>query len=302
MRLLLVELCAAALLCGCAAVSGNAASSEAPEAYELYFQVRDLSAAGGADAVASEPCALRKDDPRGAGDVAEELVDLLLAGPSAEELASPFPAGTALREVRLEDGGAVVDLSSAYGTLSGVGLSLADCCITLTLSQLPGVESVSITVGGRELAYRGVQSLRERDILFSTTEDVVGTIDVTLYFLDQNGSLAGEPRTLDLYEGDTQAETLLRALEKGPEGKDLSPSLPEGFAVQAVWMEDDVCCVNLAASMLERLPENTGLGPALRAVSRSLLTLEPVAAVRFLLDGQTVDRIGTVRVDRLIEG
>jgi len=293
---------AALLLAGCALLSRNEADrAQAPETYDLYFRVGDLKTAGGADALAAEPCSIQKLDGRETDILAVDLMDRLLAGPVDQGLKSPFPQGTALRGVHVEDGRAVVDLSSAYGALSGVGLTMADYCVALTLTQLSEVDTVSVTVGGRELAYRGAQDFSERDVLFSSTEDVVGTVEVTLYFLSAQGGLAGEGRTLDLYEGDTQAETLLRALENGPESKDLVSALPEGFTVQAVWMEEDVCCVNLTSSMLESLPEGTALGPAIRALSRSLLTLEPVQAVRFLQDSQTVDQIGEVQVGRLFE-
>lgn len=292
----------AALLAGCALLSRNEMDRvQAPETYDLYFQVEDLETAGGADALTAEPSSVQKLDGRETDILAADLMERLLSGPTELGLQSPFPAGTTLKGVHVEDGRAVVDLSTAYGSLSGVGLTMADYCVALTLTQLAEVDTVSVTVGGRELAYRGAQDFSERDVLFSSTEDVVGTIDVTLYFLSPHGGLAGEDRTLDLYEGDTQAETLVRALENGPEGKGLTSALPEGFTVQGVWMEEDVCCVNLTSSMLDSLPEGVILGPAIRALSRSLLTLEPVKAVRFLRDSQTVDQIGEVQVGYLFE-
>lgn len=291
----------AALSAGCALLSREAAEEQGPETYDLYFQVRDLEAAGGADAIAPVPCGIQLQDDREAEALAAELVALLLQGPTDEAYKSPFPTGTSLRNVRVEDGRAVVDLSSAYRALSGVGLTMADYCVALTLTQIPRVETVSVTVGGRELAYRGEQDFSGRDVLFSSKEDVVGTVDVTLYFLNDRGVLTGENRTLDLYEGDTQAETLARALLAGPESRELSSALPEGFGLQAVWMEEDVCCVNLTSSMLDGLSPDAVIDPAVRALSRSLLTLEPVEAVRFLRDGQTVDRIRDAQVDRLFE-
>ena len=63
---------------------------------------------------------------------------------------------------------------------------------------------VGITVRGQELAYRDTQTFTARDVLLSSNEDVIGTVPVTLYFLNEAGKLAPEERTLDLYEGDTQ--------------------------------------------------------------------------------------------------
>ena len=77
--------------------------------------------------------------------------------------------------------------------------------------------------------------------------------------------------------------------------------LPEGFTVQTVLVEEDVCYVNLSSSMLEELQEGTVLRPAIRALARSLLSLESVEAVRFLVNGEAVDSIGGVDVSQVIE-
>lgn len=91
--------------------------------------------------------------PADAGAV-EELVRFLLSGPGDPDLVSPFPQGTALRGWRLEEGLVTVDLSEAYGGLSGVNLSLADACIVLTLCQLERVDRVYLTVEGRPRPFR----------------------------------------------------------------------------------------------------------------------------------------------------
>ena len=299
-QLTAVLLSAAVLLAsGCAMAAQQVMAQE--DTYDLYFQVRDLEHAGGGDAIGTESSSIEKRSGRPAGELAESMVILLLDGPQNEALKSPFPSGTNLQSVTVEGTRAVVDLTMAYSTLSGVALTMADYCMTLTLTQLPEIQTVSVTVGGQELAYRSAQSFNARDVLFSSTEDVVGTVDVTLYFLNERGGLTGEERTLNLYEGDTQAETLIRSLMNGPEEKGLSAVIPEGFDVQTVLLEEDVCYVNLSSSMLEALPEGTELRFAIRSLARSLLSLESVEAVRFLVNGEAVDSIGGVNVSRVIE-
>lgn len=98
----------------------------------------------------------------------ESLLPLLFQGPQSEELTSPFPAGTALRGSRVEDGTAYVDLSEAYGGLSGAELTLADACVVLTLCQLDGVDRVYITVEGEPRPYRD-QVLSPDDFLLDNT-------------------------------------------------------------------------------------------------------------------------------------
>lgn len=267
------------LLAGCA--------REEPErtAYLLYFQEADLSFSAGEGAFRTENVYLFDDETRTSRQLAEALMGELLKGPSDETLKSPLPAGTSLLSLQLAGDRATVDLSAAYDTLSGVALTLADSAIAMTLSQVPEISSVQITVRGRELAYRERQVLNIREVLLTPEEDVVSTVDARLYFLNQEGRLIPEARTLELYEGDTQVSAVAAALESGPENRELLSPLPEGFQVKSVWLEEDVCYVNLSSALLEGLEENA-VGIALQALENSLLSLEGVEEARFLVDGE----------------
>lgn len=267
--------------CAYAAVTGQ---DEA--AYELYFREADLSHAPGGDALRAETIYLDEEEQQGVDQVAQALMEELLAGPTDETLVSTIPAGTTLLSLELDGARALVDLSSAYSTLSGVELTLADYAIALTLTQLPEIASVSITVRGQELAYRTTQRFSPRDVLRSSTEDVVGTVAAELYFRDSRGGLVPEERTLELYEGDTQVAVVLQGLEEGPQDRSLLPVIPEGFRPKAVWLEEDVCYVNLSSALLEELPEETEMAPVLRAMAASLKSLDTVEEVRFLVDGE----------------
>ncbi len=143
------------LLTGCAGRRGSG-ERKAGE-YRLWFTKRHTSV---------ESAALGSEDravPNG-----ESPLELLLRGPESEELASPFPAETVLRDSRVEEGTAYVDLSEAYGALSGAELTLADACIVLTLCQLDEVERVYITVEGEPRPYRD-QVFSPDDFLLDNT-------------------------------------------------------------------------------------------------------------------------------------
>lgn len=291
-----------ALLCGisllmllCAACAP--ADSEASESgYRLYFRQSDLSASSGGDVFQAETVELAEGLDTQAS--VEALVAGLLDGPRDELLRGTLPSGTTLLSAKVEGSRAVVDFSAAYSTLSGVRLTMADYAVTLTLTQLPEITSVKITVQGQELAYRDKQVFTARDVLLSSEEDVVGTVEAVLFFLNEEGGLTGERRTLDLYEGDTQAAAVVRALEGTPETKGLATALPEGFRVRSVWQEEDTCYVNLSSALVDGLAENLPLGTALRSLSQSLCSLETVDEVRFLVDGEFEDRYGAADVSQ----
>lgn len=254
-------------------------------AYALYFQEADLTYSAGESPFRTETVYLYDAETDSAPRLAEALISELLKGPADETLKSTLPAGTTLLSLEIEGDRARVDLSPSYESLSGVALTLADSAIAMTLSQVPEVSSVQITVRGRELAYREQPVLNLRDILLTPEEDVISTVEARLYFLNQEGRLTAAEQILDLYEGDTQVSAVAKALEGRPEGRDLLSPLPEGFQVKSVWLEEDICYVNLSSALLEGLGESA-LQTALRALEDSLSSLEAVEEVRFLVDGE----------------
>lgn len=280
-----------ALLCSaCAQADSETSESD----YQLYFRQRDLTVSSGGDVFQTEPVELAEGLDTQAS--VEALVNGLLEGPRSELLQGTLPVSTTLLSTRVEGSRAVVDFSAAYSTLSGVRLTMADYAVTLTLTQLPEITSVKITVQGQELAYRDKQIFTARDVLLSSEEDVVGTVYAVLYFLNEEGALTEERRTLDLYEGDTQAAAVVRALEGTPETKGLATAMPEGFRVRSVWQEEGTCYVNLSSALVDGLAENLPLGTALRSLSQSLCSLETVDEVRFLVDGEFDERYGAADV------
>lgn len=269
-------------------------TEEEAEGYDLYFLRAEPEMGGGA--LQAEKAYLPELENADPEETAKSLMEALLQGPLDGALKSAVPMGTSLLSLEVSGGRALVDVSASYGSLSGVALTLADYAVTMTLTQVPEISSVKITVRGQELAYRNKQTFASRDVLLLPEEDVVGTVQAVLYFLDENGVLAPEERTLELYEGDTQVFAVARALENGPESKKLSAVLPEGFRVRSVWLEEDVCYVNLSSSQLETLAPEADLQTAADSLARSLCSLDTVDEVRFLVDGEFGRWYGSVDI------
>ena len=296
-RLACLLLALTLLLSGCAAPAAATAQDES--CCQLYYPVRDLEKAAGGDALGAERSTLPKESEEPMEQQVEDLMNALLAGPGGTELKSPFPEGTRLLGVELRGSHAKVDLSSAYRALSGIDLTLADYCITLTLTQLSAVRSVSILVRGQELSYRDSQRFRPKDVLLSSTEDVVATVEVLLYGIDPQGELAAQSRTLDLYEGETQAEVLVAALRDGPWDRDWRSALPEWFNVQSVWLDDGTCYANLLSSAVPEGADSQEADLALRALEASLSSLDSVEEVRILVNGELAERYAGIRLRTL---
>ena len=281
-------------LWGCSAPAEEDAQEEG---YQLYFVAPEAKTRGG-DRIQSS--SERLDVPENAPlkVTARAVVERLLAGPEDGGLLSPLPEGTELLSLDIQDRRVYVDLNGGINRLSGVELAMADYCLTLSLTKLDGISSVTLTSQGRTLGQQPKQVFYERDVLLSTMDDVLQTVGVTLYFLDGSGALTGEPRTIELYEGQTLAENLVAALLEGPHNRELSRVLPEDFQVNFVRMENGVCYVNIPASALETLPEDEALQRMmLWSLADSLYSIDSVEALRLLVDGEEMTSFGLVPVE-----
>ena len=267
------------LLAGCAAVK----SAGERDGFRLYYAAA-LDTHRGGDAI--DHVIVDWDTlPEGDKAARAEAVLALLMGECQEKgFRTPIPSGTTLRSVDMKGGTAWVDFAGSYGQLSGMALTIADYCVTLSLTQLEGIYAVRITANGQELAYRDSNLFMASDVLLTSMDDVVRMVTAQLYFPDEDGVLTPEECLLTQYEGQSAADVVLSALAEGPTRDGLLPLLPEGMTGITVRAEEGVCQLNLSAEALADLPsgatEQMEQGSAV-----SLLSLEGVSAVQVYLDG-----------------
>lgn len=282
-------LCALLLLAACAAPAGDEGG------YTIYCLTNlDSAATGGADAIYPLTVSAEGEtDER----IASHLLSKMLAA-DGETYNSPLPRGTRVLDVNIENGLATVNLSDTYASLSGMDLTLADACITLSLCQLPSVERVSVLVEGRSLPYRERQVMAAGDVLLSHMDDVMRTLRVRLFFPDaETGELLFESRTLQLYEGQTKAAAVLEALLRGPEDENLTAVLPEGTEVVSSRVDEGICYVNLTKEFLENMPESMQQQEnVIYSLVQSLCSLSDIQAVQIAVEGETMEYYGSIDV------
>ena len=229
---------------------------------------------------------------------AEELLMTLLAGPENDGLYAPFPRGVEVRSVTVDEGGAArVDLSEQYGGLAGFDLTVADYCITLTLCQLPQVETVRIFVDGEIIPYRNRQRLQPGDVLLSDISQEPEVFLAVLYFPNSSGGLSVEYRRTER-SGDSAAATVLTELLRGPAyGKDRLP-MPPDIQVYSLRTANGVCYVNLSWEFMGNAPlEEDRAALTLYALVNSLCALSEVSQVQLLVEGETVEFYGGIPVN-----
>ena len=296
-RWIAVVLIAAAALCAAGCVS---AARRTPEGTTLaVFYAADPKETPGGDILAAAQVPWSEQAERPAQKQAWEAMELLLGKCEEAGFSSPVPEGTRLLSCSVNGSTAVVDLSDEYGQLAGMKLTIADYCITLTLTQIEPIRMVRVLVNGQELLRGHGSTLLAGDALLTSTEDVVRTFAARLYYRDAEGELSGEDRLLTLYEGESRGAVILSALLAKPESAGLETLLPQGFAALSFRTENGVCLMNLPAADEELLPEAPESQELLLySIVRSLCSLDDVDAVQIVVDGEMRGTFGAVDISR----
>lgn len=272
-------------------------SQEEETGYLIYYLAENENARGG-DLIRGSYEDLPVAEDASAEVKAKAVVRQLIAGSSDGSLRSPFPEDVRLLSLSIQDRRATVDLSSGFSQLSGVELAMADYCLTLSLTALEGISAVAVTSQGRAVGQQPKQLFYERDVLLSNMGDVLQTVEVTLYFLNSQGALEGEQRTLEIYEGQTLAENLVSALLAGPENRELTAVIPEDFMINSIRVDEGICYVNISQESLASLPqEESSQRLILWSLADSLYSVETINELRLVSNGEELTHFGLVPVD-----
>lgn len=102
--------------------------------------------------VGAAPKAVGKTEPSETETVIADAVNRVLARPSGQDGANPFPRGTRLLTAHLELGVASLDFSSEFNALADSGEtteSNAQKALRNALSSVPGIDKMRVTVEGK---------------------------------------------------------------------------------------------------------------------------------------------------------
>lgn len=276
-------------------LTGCVKSQEEKWELRLFYPAPEYEAGG--DVLHSQAVDWSQQEGKEAAEQVRQVVSLLLNKDGSMDFPSPLPQGTELLRCSVSGGIATLDFSAAYRRLSGFDLTVANYCITLSASQIPSVRWIQLLVEGQPLPTRESEYLTTGDVLLTSSEDVVKTVPVTLYFPDAEGVLQPERRELLIYEGENRPLRVTEALLEGSQEEALQKLLPEGVEVAGAWMDGDICCLNFSFASYRKLCEaEVDQALVARGLVQSLCSLSEVQRVQFLVDGAYRNMLGTVNI------
>lgn len=238
----------------------------------------------------------------------ETLIEALSTPPEKLEYKVPFAMGFEVQSATLKEGRVLLDVSEAYHDLPTTTEVLVRAAIVRTLTQLPGVRSVEITVAGNPLYDNAGNpvGMMSADLFIDNDGNEINTYElarVKLYFANADGDKLISAYREKYYSTNMPMERfVVEELIAGPSGKieGLYPSINPEVKVIGVTTQDGVCYVNLDASFLSVI-NNVPTEMSIYSIVNSLSELSNVNKVQILVNGEVPSSFGSSVYERNLD-
>ncbi len=278
-RLLLLT----ALVFTCLTACGRK-ESDGENLYQIYYLNN------GESKVEIHPHEMQAEDADGQ---LEELLDCLSTNPEKLEYQAPLAKGFQVLRISKEGERLTIDVDEAYMQLPVTTEVLVRAAIVRTLTQLDGVDYVTITVQENQL-YDSTGSpvgwMNAEQFIFNDGNEI-NTYELTkvkLYFALEDGTKLVETYREKHYSTNTPLERfVVEELIAGPSGQmeGVFPSVNPETRVVNVTTKDGICYVNLNESFLT-VVNNVPTEVSVYAIVNSLMELNNVSKVQILINGE----------------
>ena len=241
-------------------------------------------------------------------DQLQELVDCLSANPEKLEYKAPFGMGFQVLDMKLEEGILLIDVDAAYKELPAMTEVLVRAAVVRTLTQLPDVKLVMITVEGNQLYDKNgnTVSWMSADQFIDNDGNEINTYElarVRLYFAGESGADLIEAVREKHYSTNVLMERfVVEELIAGPSGQieGLFPSINPNTKIINVMTKDGICYVNLDENFLT-VVNNVSTDVSIYSIVNSLVELSNINKVQILINGEVPSSFSSSTFERNLD-
>lgn len=166
MRKLLSMILAVILLLGLTACSSL--NDKIQDPVYFYYRYESMNYGADPDVIGAEVY-----EAKGHRQDYEYLLSAYLMGPESYDFYNPFPEGSSLISFDLQRNTAYIHLSPSFSSLSGLNLTLACACITMTVCEMTGAQQVTISVADNLLDGKPQITMTPEDFLLLDNSNIV---------------------------------------------------------------------------------------------------------------------------------
>lgn len=238
----------------------------------------------------------------------EELITCLSTMPDMLEYKAPLALGFEVLSVQVEDGRLMLDVSAEYKNMSAIREVLVRAAIVRTLTQIPDIKYVGITVEGEPLYDNAgdLVGLMSADQFINNDGSEINTYEparVMLYFANEDGNKLIAAYREKYYSTNTPLERfVVEELIAGPSGQvaGLYPTINPETKVINVMTRDGICYVNLDSSFLN-VVNNVSTEIAMYSIVNSLVELNNINRVQILVNGEVPASLNSAALERNLD-
>lgn len=238
----------------------------------------------------------------------EELLECLSANPDKLEYRAPLSLGFQILGKNLENERIQIDVDKAYKELPAITEVLVRAAITRTLTQLPDISYVSITVEGEQLfdSMDNQVGWMSADQFIDNDGNEINTYElarVRLYFAGESGGeLIGTYREKRYSTNLSLERFVVEELIAGPsgQGEGQYPSINPNTKILSVMTRDGVCYVNLDENFLS-VVNNVSTDVSVYSIVNSLIELSNVNKVQILVNGEVPQAFSSTTFERNLD-
>lgn len=235
----------------------------------------------------------------------QELIDCLSTVPDKLEYKAPLSMGFELLDMSFEDGKVLLNVSADYGKMLPTTEVLVRAAIVRTLTQLPNVNYVRITVDGMQL-YDSIGKAvgwMSADQFINNDGNEINTYELTkvkLFFANESGDKLIAAYREKYYSTNIPLERfVVEELIAGPSGQveGLYHSVNPETKIINVMTKDGICYVNFDSNFLT-VVNNVSTDVSIYSIVNSLVELSNVNKVQILINGEIPSTFSATTFER----
>lgn len=223
----------------------------------------------------------------------EELLDVLSQPPEQLSLKAPVTGSVKLLNYRVEESQVILSFDERYKELSATTEVLVRAALVRTLTQVEGIDFVSIMIRDENLAdvLGNPVGVMSADMFIDNAGDEINAYEkaqLRLYFADESGTKLVEViRPAVVYNTNISMEKLvMEQLIAGPKNDSIYPTLNPDTKILSVTVKDGICYVNLDETFLTQI-YNVTSDVTIYSITNSLVELPNVNKVQISINGET---------------